>query len=51
MRQTKNDRITIRLTREEMRMLDQMSFDMDLSVSEVIRLTIENYYQYFKLTH
>ena len=44
----RNYRMTVRLTREEMRMVDQMSFEMGLSQSEIIRKTIENYYKIYQ---
>lgn len=41
-------RITIRLSDEEWRMLRMMSYEMEISPSEVVRRTIENYYKYYQ---
>jgi predicted DNA-binding protein len=48
MREVKKHRISIRLTDEDMRMINEMSFHLDLSPSEVIRKTIENYYKIYQ---
>lgn len=48
MRDTRNKRITIRLSDAEWRMVDQMSFELDMSPSDIIRKTIENYYKIYQ---
>lgn len=47
----KKHRLTVRLTDADMRMIDEMCYELGMSPSEIIRKTIENYYQYFEMTH
>lgn len=49
MKEVKRDRVvTVRLSEQEWLMVNEMSFELGLSQSEVIRKTIENYYKYYR---
>ena len=50
-REVRNNRVTVRLSDVEWRMVDQMSFELGMSPSEIIRLTIENYYKIYQYCH
>ena len=47
-RELRTNRVTVRLSRDELRMLDQMSFEMGVSPSKVMRVAIENYYKIYQ---